>query len=75
MHHAEGKTVKTAVKTVLIVCAAAVCALRFVSFRYEASLSPGVRHAMLTASVIGAVLCALFAVLLAVLEKKEKNGT
>ncbi len=75
MHHAQGVPVKTAVKTALIVCAAALCALRFVSFRYEAALSPETRRAMLTAGVVCAAACAVFAVLWIILEKKGKNGT
>lgn len=75
MHHAEGNAVKTAVKTALIVCAAAVCVLRFLSFQYEAVLSPAAKRVMLTVSVIGAAVCVLCAAVWVFLEKKEKNGT
>lgn len=74
MHHAEGGAVKTAVKAVLIVCAAAVCVMRFVAFKYEAALPPELRRAMLPASVVCAALCALCAALWVILEKKGKNG-
>lgn len=66
---------KTAVKAALIVCAAAVCILRFVSFKYEAALPPAARRAMLAAGVICAVLCLLCAAAWIILEKKGKNGT
>lgn len=66
---------KNAVKTALILCAAALCVLRFVSFRYEASLSPETRRAMLFAGVLCAAVCVVCAVVWVILEKKEKNGT
>ena len=66
---------KTAVKAVLIACAAAVCILRFVSFRYEAALPPAARRAMLAVSAACAAACVLCAVIWVILEKKGKNGT
>lgn len=66
---------KNAVKSVLILSAAAVCVLRFVSFKYETVLPPEARRWMLPVSVICAALCALCAVLWVILEKKGKNGT
>lgn len=73
MRHA--KTVKAAVKTALILCAAAVCVLRFISFKYEAALSPEARRATFAASVICAAVCVLCAVLWVILEKKEKTDS
>ena len=66
---------KTAVKAALIAAAAVTCLCRFVSFKYESSLSPETARRLLIASVAGAVCCAVCAVLWAVWEKKEKNGT
>ena len=75
MHHAETGAVKAAVKSALILCAAAVCILRFVSFRYEDALSPEARRAALIVSVICAAICALCAAVWIIFEKKGKNGT
>ena len=75
MRHAQAGAVKTAVRSALILCAAAVCILRFVSFRYEASLPQGTRRALFAVCVICAAACVLCAVVWVILEKKEKNGT
>ena len=66
---------KTALKALVILCAAAVCILRFVSFKYEAALSPGLRRAFFIVSLVAAALCAAGAALWVCIEKKEKNGT
>lgn len=66
---------KTAVKATLIVAAAVTCLCRFISFKYENSLSPQALRGLLIASVAGAVCCAVCAVVWVVLEKKDKNGT
>ena len=66
---------KTAVKTVLIAAAAVTCLARFISFKYESSLSPAALRALFIASVAGAVLCAVCAAGWVILEKKYKNGS
>ena len=66
---------KNARKALVILCAAAVCVLRFVSFQYEAALSPGLRRAFFIISLAAAALCAAGAALWVITEKKEKNGT
>lgn len=66
---------KAAVKTLTLLSAAAVCILRFVSFKYEASLSPGVIRGMFLAGAVCAAVCLLCAALWVFLEKKGKNGT
>ena len=66
---------KNALKALVIFCAAAVCLLRFVSFKYEAALSPGLRRIFFIVSIAAAALCAAGAALWVITEKKEKNGT
>ena len=66
---------KTVLKAPVILCAAAVCLLRFVSFKYEAALSPGLRRVFFFVSLAAAALCAAGAALWVITEKKEKNGT
>ena len=65
---------KAAVKALTLLSAAAVCILRFVSFKYEVSLSPGVQRGMLLAGTICAAVCLLGAAVWVALEKKGKNG-
>ena len=74
MYHAQA-VVKTAVKSALLVCAAAVCVLRFISFRYRAALPPRADRALLLASAVCGALSLLLAAAWIVLEKKGKNGT
>ena len=59
-----GTTVKTAVKIVLIAAAAVTCVTRFISFKYESSLSPAALRALFLAAAGWVIL-----------EKKGKNGT
>lgn len=66
---------KTVLKASVIVSAAAVCVLRFLSFKYDAALSPGVKRAFFIISVAGAAVCAVCAALWVAAEKKGKNGT
>ena len=65
---------KTVVKAALIVCAAVTCLARLISFKYESSLSPRAVGALWIASAAGAALCALFAALWIIFEKKEEKG-
>lgn len=66
---------KTAVKAVLIAAAAVTCVARFISFKYESSLSPAVLRALFITGVVGAAVCAACAAIWVILEKKYKNGT
>ena len=66
---------KAAVKALTLFSAAAVCLLRFVSFKYETSLTPGTIRWMSVAGVVCAAVCLLCAALWVILEKKGKNGT
>ena len=66
---------KTAVRALTLLSAAAVCILRFVSFRYEPSLSPGVYRGCSVAAAVCAAVCLLCAAAWVILEKKGKNGT
>ncbi len=66
---------KAAVKALTLLSAAAVCILRFVSFKYEASLSPGTLRGTFLAGAVCAAVCILCAAVWVFLEKKGKNGT
>ena len=66
---------KTVLKALVILCAAAVCILRFIAFRYEAALSPELRRVFFIVSLAAAAFCAAGAALWVFIEKKEKNGT
>ena len=66
---------KAAVKALTLLSAAAVCILRFVSFRYETSLSPDVIRGIHLAAAICGAFCLACAAFWVILEKKGKNGT
>lgn len=60
-------------KTVVLVCAAAVCILRFVGFKYESALEPGTLKLFGIISISAAVLLILAGTAWAVIVKKTNE--